>query len=59
MIPDNRQWLTQRLGCDYVMPDTPTQRRSVYRAQLIEGVEEGGVAMYLDNAEGSDVNLFV
>ncbi len=27
--------------------------------ELIEGVEEGGVAMYLDRAESSNVNLFI
>jgi NADPH-dependent 2,4-dienoyl-CoA reductase/sulfur reductase-like enzyme/peroxiredoxin family protein/TusA-related sulfurtransferase/rhodanese-related sulfurtransferase len=31
----------------------------IRKEELIDGVEEGGVAMYLDNAEGSDVNLFV
>jgi len=27
--------------------------------QLIDGVEEGGVAMYLDEAERGNVNLFI
>ncbi len=29
------------------------------REELIEGVEEGGVAMYLDTAEAGNVNLFI
>jgi NADPH-dependent 2,4-dienoyl-CoA reductase/sulfur reductase-like enzyme/peroxiredoxin family protein/rhodanese-related sulfurtransferase/TusA-related sulfurtransferase len=31
----------------------------IKREELIEGVEEGGVAMYLDRAEASNVNLFI
>jgi len=31
----------------------------IKREELIEGVEEGGVAMYLDRAEAGNVNLFV
>ncbi len=31
----------------------------IKRDELIEGVEEGGVAMYLDRAEASGVNLFI
>jgi len=27
--------------------------------ELIDGVEEGGVAMYLSNAEAGNVNLFI
>ena len=29
------------------------------REELIDGVEEGGVATYLDHAEGGTVNLFI
>ncbi|MHB9030177.1 MAG: DsrE/DsrF/DrsH-like family protein, partial [Candidatus Latescibacterota bacterium] len=31
----------------------------IKREELIDGVEEGGVAMYLDNAEAGNVNLFI
>jgi peroxiredoxin family protein len=31
----------------------------IKREELIDGVEEGGVAMYLNQAEASGVNLFV
>ncbi len=31
----------------------------IKREELIDGVEEGGVAMYLDNAERGNVNLFI
>jgi NADPH-dependent 2,4-dienoyl-CoA reductase/sulfur reductase-like enzyme/peroxiredoxin family protein/rhodanese-related sulfurtransferase/TusA-related sulfurtransferase len=31
----------------------------IKREELIEGVEEGGVAMYLDHAEAGNVNLFI
>ncbi len=31
----------------------------IKREELIDGVEEGGVAMYLDRAEAANVNLFI
>jgi peroxiredoxin family protein len=31
----------------------------IKREELIDGVEEGGVAMYLSRAEASGVNLFI
>jgi len=31
----------------------------IKREELIDGVEEGGVAMYLENAEADSVNLFI
>jgi len=31
----------------------------IKREELIDGVEEGGVAMYLNNAEAGNVNLFI
>jgi peroxiredoxin family protein len=31
----------------------------IRREELIDGVEEGGVAMYLDKAEAGNVNLFI
>jgi peroxiredoxin family protein/TusA-related sulfurtransferase len=31
----------------------------IQRAELIDGIEEGGVATYLDNAEAGNVNLFI
>lgn len=31
----------------------------IKREELIDGVEEVGVAMYLDHAEASNVNLFI
>jgi peroxiredoxin family protein len=31
----------------------------IKREELIDGVEEGGVAMYLNSAESGNVNLFI
>ncbi|MCY2929610.1 MAG: DsrE/DsrF/DrsH-like family protein [Planctomycetota bacterium] len=31
----------------------------IHKEELLDGVEEGGVAMYLDQAEGGNVNLFI
>jgi peroxiredoxin family protein len=31
----------------------------IQREELIDGIEEGGVAMYLDRAEAGNVNLFI
>jgi peroxiredoxin family protein len=31
----------------------------ISREELIDGVEEGGVATYLDTAETGNVNLFI
>jgi peroxiredoxin family protein len=31
----------------------------IKKEELIDGVEEGGVAMYLNEAEGGNVNLFI
>jgi peroxiredoxin family protein len=31
----------------------------IKREELIDGIEEGGVAMYLDRAEAGNVNLFI
>ena len=31
----------------------------IKKAELIDGIEEGGVAMYLDKAEAGNVNLFI
>jgi peroxiredoxin family protein len=31
----------------------------IHREELVDGVEEGGVATFLDNAEASNVNLFI
>jgi peroxiredoxin family protein len=31
----------------------------IRREELINGIEEGGVAMYLDSAEAGAVNLFI
>jgi peroxiredoxin family protein len=31
----------------------------IAREELIDGVKEGGVAMYLANAEAGNVNLFI
>ncbi|NLX06731.1 MAG: hypothetical protein GXY33_16460, partial [Phycisphaerae bacterium] len=31
----------------------------IKREELIDGVEEGGVALYLDRAEHAGVNLFI
>ena len=31
----------------------------IKREELIDGIEEGGVAMYLNRAESGNVNLFI
>jgi len=31
----------------------------IRREELIDGIEEGGVAMYLNQAEAGNVNLFI
>jgi len=31
----------------------------IHREELINGIEEGGVAMYLNRAESGNVNLFI
>jgi peroxiredoxin family protein len=31
----------------------------IRREELLDGVEEGGVATYLQNAEAGNVNLFI
>ena len=31
----------------------------IHKEELIDGVEEGGVAMYLNQAESAGVNLFI
>ena len=52
--PGNPAWTTIRAWADMNLEKLREQRE-----ELIDGVEEGGVAMYLDHAEASNVNLFI
>ena len=36
-----------------------TEDRLIKKEELLDGVEAGGVAMYLENAERGNVNLFI
>jgi NADPH-dependent 2,4-dienoyl-CoA reductase/sulfur reductase-like enzyme/peroxiredoxin family protein/rhodanese-related sulfurtransferase/TusA-related sulfurtransferase len=49
----------QRAGVRLVVCTMSMDLMGIKREELIDGVEEGGVAMYLDRAEAGYVNLFV
>ena len=49
----------QRAGVKLVACTMSMELMGIRREELIDGVEEGGVAMYLDAAEGGNVNLFI
>ena len=55
----DRAWLTQRLGCDYVMPDSPITWGTVYGGLTLEGAGGGileGVSFTLSFGEDADVS---
>jgi peroxiredoxin family protein/rhodanese-related sulfurtransferase/TusA-related sulfurtransferase len=49
----------QKAGVHLVVCTMSMDLMGIKRAELIDGVEEGGVAMYLNNAEAGNVNLFI
>ena len=49
----------QNAGVRLVACSMSMDLMGIKREELIEGVEEGGVAMYLDRAEAGNVNLFI
>jgi len=54
LIASARQAGVRMVACSMSM-----DLMGIKRQELIDGVEEGGVAMYLDHAEGGNVNLFI
>jgi NADPH-dependent 2,4-dienoyl-CoA reductase/sulfur reductase-like enzyme/peroxiredoxin family protein/TusA-related sulfurtransferase/rhodanese-related sulfurtransferase len=49
----------QASGVKLVVCTMSMDLMGIKREELIDGVEEGGVAMYLDKAEAGNVNLFI
>lgn len=49
----------QKAGVRLVACTMSMNLMGIRREELIDGVEEGGVAMYLDRAEAGNVNLFI
>ena len=49
----------QKAGVKLVACSMSMDLMGIKREELIDGVEEGGVAMYLDRAEAGNVNLFI
>ncbi|MCE5198732.1 MAG: FAD-dependent oxidoreductase [Armatimonadota bacterium] len=49
----------QKAGVRMVVCSMSMDLMGIKREELIDGVEEGGVAMYLDSAEAGNVNLFI
>ena len=49
----------QAAGVRLVVCTMSMDLMGIKRAELTDGIEEGGVAMYLDRAEAGNVNLFV
>jgi peroxiredoxin family protein/TusA-related sulfurtransferase len=49
----------QRAGVHLVACSMSMDLMGIHHEELIDGVEEGGVAMYLDHAEAGTVNLFI
>ena len=49
----------QKAGVRLVVCTMSMDLMGIKREELIDGVEEGGVAMYLDRAEAANVNLFI
>jgi len=54
LIASARQAGVRLVACTMSM-----ELMGIQREELIDGVEEGGVAMYLDEAERGNVNLFI
>ena len=56
---DDRAWLTGRLGCDYVMPDSPITWGTIYGGLTLEGAGASildGVRFTLTFGEDADVS---
>jgi peroxiredoxin family protein len=49
----------QKAGVRLIACTMSMDLMGIKREELIDGVEEGGVAMYLDSAEEGNVNLFI
>ena len=49
----------QQAGVRLVACTMSMDLMGIHREELVDGVEEGGVATFLDNAEASNVNLFI
>ena len=49
----------QDAGVNLVACSMSMELMGINRKELIDGVQEGGVAMYLDRAEAGNVNLFI
>ncbi|MCL5103091.1 MAG: FAD-dependent oxidoreductase [Armatimonadetes bacterium] len=49
----------QESGVKLVVCAMSMDLMGIKREELIDGIEEGGVAMYLDHAEAGNVNLFI
>jgi len=49
----------QQAGVRLVACTMSMELMGIQREELIDGVEKGGVAMYLDEAERGNVNLFI
>jgi peroxiredoxin family protein len=49
----------RRAGVRLVACSMSMDLMGIHRAELLDGVEEGGVALYLDRAEAGAVNLFI
>jgi peroxiredoxin family protein len=46
-------------GVRFIACSTSMDLMGIKHEELIDGVEDGGVAMYLDHAESGNVNLFI
>ena len=49
----------QQAGVRLVACTMSMDLMGIHREELIDGIEEGGVAMYLNSAEAGNVNLFI
>jgi peroxiredoxin family protein len=49
----------QEAGVRLVVCTMSMSLMGIRREELIDGVEEGGVAMYLNRADAANVNLFI
>lgn len=59
LIPDNRDWLTDNLGCDYVMPNSTITWNSIYRGHSVAGLPGtplDGMEFDLDFGPSADVS---
>ena len=49
----------QEAGVRLIACSMSTDLMGIHREELIDGIEEGEVAMYLNRAESGNVNLFI